>query len=69
MKKYKVGVVGATGMVGQRFVSLLEHHPWFEVVKPGGFSPLRRQNLPRGSGQPLGYVHSGSGFHGRSGDV
>lgn len=33
MKKYKVGVVGATGMVGQRFVSLLENHPWFEVVK------------------------------------
>ena len=33
MKKYKVGVVGATGMVGQRFVSLLEHHPWFEGVK------------------------------------
>lgn len=33
MKKYKVGVVGATGMVGQRFVSLMEHHPWFEVVK------------------------------------
>ena len=33
MEKYKVGVVGATGMVGQRFVSLLEQHPWFEVVK------------------------------------
>ena len=33
MKKYKVGVVGATGMVGQRFVSLMEHHPWCEVVK------------------------------------
>ena len=32
MKEYKVGVVGATGMVGQRFVSLLENHPWFEVV-------------------------------------
>jgi len=32
MKKLKVGVLGATGMVGQRFVSLLEHHPWFEVV-------------------------------------
>lgn len=31
MKKYKVGVVGATGMVGQRFVSLLENHPWFEL--------------------------------------
>lgn len=31
MKKWKAGVVGATGMVGQRFVSLLENHPWFEL--------------------------------------
>lgn len=31
MKKYKVGVIGATGMVGQRFVLLLEKHPWFEI--------------------------------------
>lgn len=31
-KKLKVGIVGATGMVGQRFVSLLAQHPWFEVV-------------------------------------
>lgn len=31
-KKYKVGIVGATGMVGQRFATLLENHPWFEVV-------------------------------------
>ena len=31
MKNYKVAVVGATGMVGQRFVNLLENHPWFEV--------------------------------------
>ncbi len=31
MKKYKVGIVGATGMVGQRFVLLLENHPWFEM--------------------------------------
>ncbi len=31
-KKLKVGVLGATGMVGQRFVSLLADHPWFEVV-------------------------------------
>ena len=30
--KWKVGIVGATGMVGQRFVSLLADHPWFEVV-------------------------------------
>ena len=32
MKKYNVGIIGATGMVGQRFASLLENHPWFEVV-------------------------------------
>ncbi len=32
MKKFKVGIVGATGMVGQRFVSLLENHPWFELA-------------------------------------
>jgi aspartate-semialdehyde dehydrogenase len=31
MKKLEVGILGATGMVGQRFVSLLEHHPWFEL--------------------------------------
>jgi aspartate-semialdehyde dehydrogenase len=31
MAKIKVGVLGATGMVGQRFISLLEYHPWFEV--------------------------------------
>ena len=31
-KKLKVGVLGATGMVGQRFISLLAEHPWYEVV-------------------------------------
>lgn len=30
--RLKVGILGGTGMVGQRFVSLLEDHPWFEVV-------------------------------------
>ena len=32
MEKYKVGVIGATGMVGQRFVALLENHPWFRLA-------------------------------------
>lgn len=32
MKKFKVGIVGATGMVGQRFMTLLAEHPWFDVV-------------------------------------
>jgi len=31
-KRLKVGVLGATGMVGQRFVALLENHPWFELT-------------------------------------
>lgn len=31
MKHYRVGIIGATGMVGQRFATLLENHPWFEV--------------------------------------
>lgn len=32
MKQYNVGVIGATGMVGQRFLCLLENHPWFKVT-------------------------------------
>ena len=31
-KKLKVGILGGTGMVGQRFICLLENHPWYEVT-------------------------------------
>ena len=31
-KKLRVGVLGATGMVGQRFLALLQDHPWYEVT-------------------------------------
>ena len=31
MKNYKVGIIGATGMVGQRFITLLADHPWFKL--------------------------------------
>ena len=31
-RKYRVGIIGATGMVGQRFISLLSNHPWFEIT-------------------------------------
>ena len=31
MKTFHVGIIGATGMVGQRFAILLENHPWFQV--------------------------------------
>src|SRR3954463_8812129 len=30
--KYPIGILGATGMVGQRFIQMLENHPWFEVA-------------------------------------
>src|SRR5690242_21597644 len=30
--KIPVGILGATGVVGQRFIQMLEHHPWFEVA-------------------------------------
>ena len=33
MKHYNVGIIGATGMVGQRFATLLENHPWFVAVQ------------------------------------
>ncbi|MCL6464918.1 MAG: aspartate-semialdehyde dehydrogenase [Acidobacterium ailaaui] len=32
MQRHQIGILGATGMVGQRFIQLLEQHPWFEVV-------------------------------------
>ncbi|HEX4487199.1 MAG TPA: aspartate-semialdehyde dehydrogenase [Terriglobales bacterium] len=32
MPKIPIGILGATGVVGQRFIQMLEHHPWFEVA-------------------------------------
>jgi len=32
MEKYKVGIIGCTGMVGQRFITLLAEHPWFDIT-------------------------------------
>ena len=31
-RKHPIGILGATGMVGQRYIQLLEHHPWFEIA-------------------------------------
>jgi len=46
MKKYKVGIIGATGMVGQRFVTLIDNHPWFDVTAVAASS--------RSAGKPYG---------------
>lgn len=48
MKKIPVGVLAATGAVGQRFVQLLAEHPWFEVVSVTGSD--RTVGLPYGAG-------------------
>ena len=39
---YKVGIIGATGMVGQRFITLLNDHPWYTIKVQ---SPKCRQSL------------------------
>ncbi len=44
MKQYKVGIIGATGMVGQRFVTLMENHPWFQLTAIAA--------SPRSAGKP-----------------
>ena len=46
-KKLKVGVLGATGMVGQRFVSLLADHPWYEVAAVPRAPALRERPTRR----------------------
>ena len=46
-EKLKVGILGGTGMVGQRFISLLENHPWFEVAAIAA-SPTKRQSAADG---------------------
>ena len=51
MRKYKVGIIGATGMVGQRFALLLENHPWFEVTALAASA--------RSAGKPYGEVVDG----------
>ncbi len=43
-ERIKVGVLGATGMVGQRYIKLLENHPWFEVTYVAA--------SPRSAGKP-----------------
>lgn len=51
MKAYKVGVIGATGMVGQRFVSLMQDHPWFTLTVVAA--------SPRSAGKGYGELMAG----------
>ena len=47
-KKTPVGVLGATGMVGQHFVKFLQNHPWFELVWAWSERPFGREKVRRG---------------------
>jgi aspartate-semialdehyde dehydrogenase len=51
MEKLRVGILGATGMVGQRFVHLLDGHPWFQVVAVAA--------SPRSAGKPYAQAVQG----------
>ncbi len=44
MKKYNIGIIGATGTVGQRFILLLENHPWFNIKVLAASSKSANQN-------------------------
>ena len=46
MNKLRAGVIGATGMVGQRFLTLLDNHPYFEVT---ALAASARQNIRAGT--------------------
>ena len=50
MQKISVGVIGATGMVGQNFIQLLDSHPWFEVTyvaaSPGSANKKYQEPCP-----------------------
>ena len=48
MRKYNVGIIGATGMVGQRFATLLENHPWFHVTALAASSRSAGKTYSRG---------------------
>jgi Semialdehyde dehydrogenase, NAD binding domain len=46
-KKWRAGVLGATGLVGQRLVKLLAHHPWFELTEVSTPASIATSFFPR----------------------
>ena len=53
-EKLKVGILGGTGMVGQRFISLLENHPWFEVTTIAASPRSARERLKKRQSETAG---------------
>ena len=65
-EKLKAGIIGATGMVGQRFITLLENHPYFTVSALAA-SSQRRKKILRGGRGPLENVLADSRTYRRHG--
>ena len=61
MKSLEVGILGGTGMVGQRFISLLENHPWFEVVTVAASPRSAGKTYEEAVGGTLENGHSNAG--------
>ena len=55
MEKFRVGIIGATGMVGQRFVLLTANHPWFHPGRARRQRAQRRQDLRAGDRRKMAY--------------
>ncbi len=60
-RKIEVGILGATGMVGQQFIEFLQGHPWFEVKWLGAERPLRRKEISRSDELAPGRSDAGFG--------
>ena len=58
--KYPIGILGATGMVGQRYIQLLENHPWFEVTWLAASDRSSGKTLRRGREVAAGYAAAGA---------
>ena len=58
MKKYKVGIIGGTGMVGQRFVTLMENHPWFQLTAIAASPRSAGKTYEQAVCRPLGHEDS-----------
>ncbi len=58
--KLPIGILGATGMVGQRYIQLLENHPVVRDHLACGQRPLQRKDLRRGRQVAAGYAAAGA---------
>ena len=55
MKEYKVGIIGGTGMVGQRFITLMENHPWFRLTVIAASARSAGKPYGEAAEKPLGH--------------